>query len=55
MITLERLKELLLYDPVTGLFTRRIGRSGPNARAGDIAGCDNGQRYIRIYVDGKPY
>lgn len=55
MLTLNRLKELLYYDAETGLFTRKVGRSGPNARAGDIAGCDNGQGYVRIYVDGVPY
>lgn len=55
MVTQKRLKQLLSYDPKTGLFTRLVGRRGPNARAGDVAGCDNGQGYIRIYVDGKPY
>ena len=55
MLTQERLKELFDYDPETGNFVRLIGRSGPNARVGDIAGCDNGQGYIRIYVDGKPF
>lgn len=55
MLTQQRLKELLYYDPETGIFTRLVGRSGPRARAGDVAGCDNGKGYIRIYVDGKPY
>lgn len=54
-LTRERLAELLHYDAESGVFTRKVGRSGPNARAGDIAGCDNGQGYIRIYVDGRPY
>lgn len=55
MLTRERLCELLEYDPETGAFTRLIGRSGPNARAGDVAGCDNGAGYIRIYVDGAAF
>lgn len=55
MLTQQRLRELLLYDPETGDFIRLVGRSGPNARAGDIAGCDNGHGYVRIYVDGKAY
>jgi len=55
MVTQERLRELFSYNPNTGNFIRLVGRSGPNARAGDIAGCDNGQGYVRIYVDGKAY
>lgn len=55
MLTQERLKALLHYDPEAGLFTRLVSRSGPKSKAGDVAGCDNGQGYIRIYVDGKPY
>lgn len=54
-LTQDRLKELLEYNPEAGRFIRLIGRSGPKARAGDVAGCDNGQGYIRIYVDGRPY
>ena len=55
VLTQARLRELLTYDPETGLFIRNIGRSGPGARAGNVAGCDNGAGYIRIYVDGAPY
>jgi hypothetical protein len=55
MLSRERLISLLAYDPKSGLFTRRVARPGPNAHAGAIAGCDNGQGYIRVYVDGRPY
>lgn len=55
MTTQARLKELFMYDKATGNFVRKIGRSGPRARAGSVAGCNNGQGYIRIYVDGKPF
>ena len=55
MVTQERLKELFSYDPEAGDFVRLVGRPGPNARAGDVAGCDNGQGYVRIYVDGHGY
>ena len=55
MLSQKRLKELLEYNPESGHFVRIVGRSGPNSRKGDIAGCDNGSGYIRIYVDGAPY
>lgn len=55
MLTQERLKELLHYNEDTGVFTRIVGRPGPRARKGDVAGTDDGSGYIRIYVDGKGY
>ena len=52
-LTQERLKELLDYNPDTGVFTRRVSVQG--CKAGDIAGCLNGKGYRRISVDSKVY
>lgn len=53
-LTLERLKEVLNYDPTTGLFIWKIGtaRGRPGAQAGVIFG-PHGYRYIS--VDGRKY
>ena len=53
MLTQERLKEVLAYDPETGVATWRVkrGRSHGRARAGYI-GPDG---YWLIMVDGKSY
>jgi hypothetical protein len=52
-LTQERLKELLDYNPDTGVFTRKVRQSG-NAKEGAIAG-SNTTGYIRIGVDGPEY
>ena len=50
----ERLKELLSYDPVTGLFTWIGSRS--NARQnGTVVTCENAAGYIVVRLDGKLY
>ena len=52
-LTLERLKELLHYDPETGVFTRRVRRS--NSMPGTIAGTLLKTGHISISIDSVQY
>ena len=52
-LTAARLRELLHYNPDTGVFTWRFGR--PKAAAGAVAGCTKPDGYIVIGVDGFLY
>lgn len=49
--TQARVKELLNYDPETGVVSRKISVS-PNARAGDVAGCIGKNGYWQVQIDG---
>jgi hypothetical protein len=51
ILTQARLKEVLNYDPLSGLFTRRTKTRG--MVEGTLCGCDNGRGYVRIRVDGN--
>lgn len=55
MLTQERLKELLHYNPETGIFIRRV-RVSSKAPAGAVAGyVDPSHGYVSIGVDGREY
>lgn len=51
MLTQARLRELLSYDPVTGVFTWACDH-GHRAKKGDVAGHTR-DRYTTIGVNGK--
>lgn len=48
ILTQARLKELLHYDPDTGIFTRRYNIPNCHIRAGDVAGHKNQRGYVVI-------
>lgn len=52
-LTQARLKELLAYDPGTGMFTRVLQR-GVRFKPGEVAGCVGPRGYSRITINGRP-
>jgi hypothetical protein len=52
-LTQIRLKEVLNYDPETGIFTRL--NSGHGVSCGDIAGTFDDDGYVNIKIDGKSH
>lgn len=52
-LTLEQLKLLLSYDPLTGEFTRLVDVH--RSKAGTIAGSFDAKGYVVIVIDKKPY
>jgi hypothetical protein len=53
MLTQERLKEVLCYNPMTGVFTR--AKAVKQTKIGDIAGSRNTKGYLHIMIDNKFY
>jgi hypothetical protein len=53
-VTQDRLKELVHYDPVSGIFTRIKDVAG-NAKAGDQLRSTNSHGYLQARIDGKYY
>ena len=52
-LTQKRLKEILVYNPETGVFGWSMSRSG--VKKGTNAGCDRGDGYIIIKIDYTLY
>lgn len=55
MLTQARLKELLRYDPFTGVLTWKVDKG--NRKAGSVAGTtpNNRREYVEIRIDGVLY
>lgn len=54
MLTIERLKEVVTYDPGTGIFTRNYGVRG-SAKGDFVGSIRKRDGYVTISVDGKAY
>ena len=52
-LTAERLRELLHYDPATGIFTRLV--KARSAACGAVAGTAHNRGYLVVRLDGKKY
>ena len=53
IVTAERVRELLDYNPSSGIFTRRVSRK--RWKSGSAPGCLDRQGYHRIWIDGIRY
>ena len=49
MLSYSRAHELFLYDPETGLITRKVGRQG--VKAGDVVGYRDDKGYLALCAD----
>lgn len=55
MLTAARLREVLDYNPKTGVFRWKVDRNGGQFPAGSVAGGIDELGYRRIKIDGKRY
>lgn len=52
---IDRLRELLQYDPQTGVITRLSVKPRSPAKVGDVAGNPDSYGYLQLYVEGKAF
>ena len=55
MLSADRLRKLLHYDPETGVFVRVVAGRGRSSRVGDVAGTRRADGYLRLCVGGNVY
>lgn len=55
MVSQERLKQLLIYDPISGIWTWGVARKNNQIRVGSLAGRLDKKGYRAIGIDGKNY
>ncbi len=53
-LTVDRVRELLDYEPDTGIMRWRVQLNG-RCRVGAIAGCVNSKGYRVVHIDGRQY
>lgn len=53
MLTQEKVREILIYNPETGEFFNRVNRR--QARAGMSVGNPSGDGHLRMQIDGESY
>jgi len=54
-LTAERVREIIDYNPETGIFIRRINSAKGKTRAGDVAGHIESNGYLALWVLGTKY